>query len=66
MFVSSGAEPGPVLRDSSRASARVLCLPLAGGRRRLAALRPAVRAQTHLRVRHCHLVEGRRREPARG
>jgi len=53
-----GAEPGPVLRHPAGSSICVLCLPLSCGCRRLAALWPAVRAQTHLCVWYSYSVAG--------
>lgn len=61
-----GLEPGPVLRHRARSSLCVLRLPLPGGCGRLATLRPAVRAQTHLCVWHGHSLAGRYRQPAGG
>lgn len=59
-------EPGPILRHCARSSLCVLRLPLPGGCGRLAALRPAVGAQTHLRVWHSHSLARRHRQPTRG
>lgn len=59
-------KPGPILRHCARSSLCVLRLPLSGGCGRLAALRPAVGAQTHLRVWHSHSLARRHRQPTRG
>lgn len=61
-----GLEPGPVLRHRARSSLCVLCLPLPGGCGRLATLRPAVGAQTHLCVWHGHSLAGRHWQPTGG
>lgn len=61
-----GLEPGPVLRHRACSSLCVLCLPLPGGCGRLATLRPAVGAQTHLCVWHGHSLAGRHWQPTGG
>lgn len=58
-----GPQPRAVLRDPSSSSVRFLRVPLPRGRGRLAAFRLEVRAPTHIRVRHCHLVEPWDRQP---
>lgn len=63
-FWNLGSESGPVLRHPPCPSLCVLHLPLSGGCGRMAALWPAVGAQTHLCVRHSHSVAGRHRQPA--
>lgn len=58
LVFTAGAESGPVLRYPKSPAPCIIRFPLSSWSRRMAALWLAVRAAAHIRVRHCHLMEG--------